>query len=217
MNLDREKISDVFDDPRAIAEEIHRQASFGFKPTPIEEIAKELGIFKISEEPLSAIEGVLVVPEGKFEGEIRINQNINPRRKIFTIAHELGHYLHPFHHPKNGRYECARTDMFIDTQKSENEKEEQEAEANLFASEILIPTGHVKNNFSDLESINLNSMVNFADTLNVSKAAAFRKIHDNIKSEFAIIFSLDGKVKYLHVDNFPYLKTWYKRPLPSGC
>ncbi|MEN6565763.1 MAG: ImmA/IrrE family metallo-endopeptidase [Veillonellales bacterium] len=57
-------------------------------------------------------------------------------RKRFTIAHELGHFFIPTHN--NSTYECDRfnIEQFGNTG--------QETEANIFASELLLPTKEAK-------------------------------------------------------------------------
>jgi len=213
MKFDREAISDIEPDSILLAGEVRRQANIGFNSIPLRKIAPELGIFKISEKPLKNIEGALVVPEGKFEGEILLNSSTDPGRKRFTLAHEIGHFLHPLHHPESdfGRFECDNTDIFNTFNRTALNGIE--AQANDFASEILTPTKFVKQAFKDIEHVNMGSLIDFCAILNVSKAAAFRKIHDICCFPVAFIFSHNGVIRYLHCDDFPRLKVWYKNAL----
>lgn len=77
--------------------------------------------------------GILKRVNGKWK--ITVNQFDSPSRKLFTIAHELGHYfLHK-----------DRSDTFVDGgyatfARDENEKYEyDEIEANEFAGQLLMP------------------------------------------------------------------------------
>lgn len=68
---------------------------------------------------------------GSQKPAIYINKRFPAKRKIFTVAHELGHYL--LHHNK----EKLRIDKFKyseDTQESQ-----EETEANYFAASLLVP------------------------------------------------------------------------------
>jgi Zn-dependent peptidase ImmA (M78 family) len=72
----------------------------------------------------------------KFENEkyiIKINDKKNLHHNIFTLAHELGHFVR--------HSEIVKKDGFIDRKKTEYEpsKAHYEIEANQFAAELLMP------------------------------------------------------------------------------
>ncbi len=81
----------------------------------------------------NSVDGII-----KYEGDeplkkpgIYINKKFPPQRKIFTLAHELGHYLlHP-------NQEKLRIDSFNYSEDTLESKEE--TEANYFAASLLVP------------------------------------------------------------------------------
>jgi hypothetical protein len=81
------------------------------------------------------LSGILVTIEDETSrrDEIHFNQNHNWRRRRFSIAHEIGHLLFNTSH--------IDTVNFYDSQSSD------EAEANEFASELLIPLALLKADF----------------------------------------------------------------------
>lgn len=101
-------------------------------------------------------------------------------------------------------------------QEGRSKEEMREVEANEFASELLLPAKYVDEAFTDITDIDLNPIIDLSEIFDISKAAALRKIHDTSEKIFAIIFSLNGLVTYLHADRFPYIKTWAKKPLPKN-
>lgn len=86
-------------------------------------------------------------------------QNISQSRISFTLAHELGHYFIPSH--MNPIYACNIDELEPDN-KVVNKKEEREAD--LFASELLLPS-----NFIEKNSIrSLQDIISVAQTYNIS-------------------------------------------------
>lgn len=64
---------------------------------------------------------------------------INPTRRLFTAAHEIGHVVLHILTGKNHETKCSKKDIRI------NEGTELEAEANQFASALLMPSSLIKN------------------------------------------------------------------------
>ena len=214
MKFNLEALSDCFDS-HSLASEIRRQFKLGKEAAPLQDIATQVGIWNIREQKLGAIEGALVVPKGKIEGEILLHSDLYPERKRFTLAHEIGHFVHPMHHPEHGKFECKKKDMHLQTAK--NNIELREVEANKFASELLLPSFFVQEAFPSIEAINLDALVNLSELFKISKAAAAWKIFDLYKGRIAFIFTLNGTVSYLRTDGFPHITTWYRRSMPIGC
>lgn len=214
MKFDREKLSDCFDSA-SLAKEIRHQ--FNLKPnaaTPLRAIADAVGIWQVTEKNLTAIEGALIVPEGKFEGQILLNNNQHPERKRFTFAHEIGHFVHPLHHPANeGRFECNTSDVFQSY--GRESFPDMENEANEFASELLLPANSLYCVTGLGSSLDFDQIIHFCETMKVSKAFAIRKFQNMCTAKTAFIFSHEGKIRYLQRDGFPFLKSWSKQPLPS--
>ena len=80
--------------------------------------------------------------EGK-KPTIMINSEISPRRQLFTLAHEIGHFFIPWH---IGLIICHIdvNDPFLDYIYGETE-----TEANRFAAELLMPSELISERIKD--------------------------------------------------------------------
>lgn len=125
-------------------------------PVKIEELAKLRGLTVMPYPLGDDVSGLLSIKDGV--GTIGYNQNEARVRQRFTIAHELGHYeLHK-----------DKSDLFVDKQfiyRSQNSgntavNQMMEQEANLFASNILMPTDLVRD---AVERVNID--LTSADTI----------------------------------------------------
>lgn len=213
MKFDREALSDCFD-ACSLANEIRTQFGIGHESVPLEDIAAHVGIFNIKEDSLGSIEGALVVPPGKIEGEILLNAGQYPQRKRFTLAHELGHFVHPEHHAEtDGRFNCSPQDIF-QTYNRETFPDI-ENQANEFASNLLISNESIQKLVQFNENLDFGSLIDFCEKLKVSKAFAIRKFQPVAQSKIAFIFSRNGVVRYAQSDNFPYMKVWSRDCLPD--
>ena len=112
LTLDRMALEDVGAEPQRVAEAILAQMEYRSGPVPIEEIAFALGIVEIREEPLTNLEGTLITTPERDSGVILVNSNASPRRRRFTVGHELGHFLNPYHvGADEGGLSCSLGDM----------------------------------------------------------------------------------------------------------
>lgn len=73
--------------------------------------------------------GMLLFDEDEDDYMIVVNKNHNPRRRLFTIAHELGHFY--LHRDTQNEFFC--NEMFKECFPA------MECEANAFAAELLMP------------------------------------------------------------------------------
>lgn len=124
--LIEKKVNDLL--VRYVAEDYNQSLALG-------KIVQEQGI-KLEESHLNDISGVLFKDE-KDGWRLVVNQDDSPTRKLFTVAHELGHY---FLHKED-------TSKFIDGQfvssywkRTEEDKFAlKEIEANEFAGSLIMP------------------------------------------------------------------------------
>jgi len=138
-----------FEKAKAKAAEI--LADYGLKEPPVdpEQIAEHLGVDVVyadfKPEISSSISGYL-----EFLGDnarIVINSTISPKRKTFTIAHELAHYL--LHR------EYAEGEGYQVLPRSNNHgfsKPDEEKEADVFAAALLAPKDFVTK-YRDIASL----------------------------------------------------------------
>ena len=95
----------------------------------LESLAHKAGRLRIEEGGLENAEGRIVASASG--GTIRVKPGLNPGRRRFTIAHEIGHYVL---HPREG---LDREDTAANFTLWNDPGEE--TEANLFAAELLMP------------------------------------------------------------------------------
>ena len=125
------------DNPSARAQQLLTRLDIKSAPTPVEKIARALGVqvrFSPFDDELS---GMIYIKEGV--PIIGVNSLHHPNRQRFTIAHELGHLeLHR---------QMITTTVHVDKNfpalmrdpKSATGTEQIEIEANQFAAELLMP------------------------------------------------------------------------------
>lgn len=127
----------------AMARALHRQLGSLRGAIDIEAVAYELDIFEIRTEPLDNIEGALLTTPEKSAGAILVNSQSRPRRRRFTIAHELCHLLHAHHRPMGPQgFICSSNDVRVGhftLKPGLTRHERQEWQANRFAIEMLVP------------------------------------------------------------------------------
>ncbi|MFM2311437.1 MAG: hypothetical protein RLZZ04_713 [Cyanobacteriota bacterium] len=127
--------------------------------------------------------------------DIYINTSQPTTRRKFSIAHELGHVLIPWHkgnivsHSDQHHTNCLPSAFY-------NEYWEIEREANRFASELLLPTSWVCSKLKDISSNNFQStlqeIINEAGT---SRDASLIKIFSVLRAGFICVEINDsGKV-----------------------
>jgi Zn-dependent peptidase ImmA (M78 family) len=105
-------------------------------PSPIEDLAREVGIVEISGWETDSFEGALVLHPDRPEGSILFNISARKSRRRFTIGHELGHFLIPWHRALGNR-QCTKGDMRVRGGNSPDQR--REAEANRFSAGMLMP------------------------------------------------------------------------------
>ena len=122
---------------------------YGLNRPPVdpEKIAENEGIkvyyAKLSEEIEDKVSGYFdpLRETNIGKGAIIINVNISPARKIFTIAHELGHVL--LHHDIRNENRITSVQYRTDNWDRGN-KPEIEQEADVFATHLLMPSKWIK-------------------------------------------------------------------------
>jgi Zn-dependent peptidase ImmA (M78 family) len=96
-----------------------------------------------------------------------VNHSAPPFRKLFTIAHEMGHYfLHLLH---DGEFVDDETNLFRqpqDEQRNPTPEQRREIQANLFAAALLMPEEAVRS-----EWMKGRSLDKLARKFNVSRTA----------------------------------------------
>ena len=103
----------------------------------LQQVAREIGL-SVEEVDADNFEGALLRISGLPRGTVVLNRNIREDgRRLFTLAHEIGHYLLPDQQDRSGP--CSRNDIAQWSSKISLA----ELQANRFAAEILMPEGKI--------------------------------------------------------------------------
>ena len=150
-------------------------------PVPVDQIAKKIGADIHYEPADDDLSGFLFRDRGQRRIIIGVNSNHHPNRQRFTVAHEIGHFLlheyEGFHFDgKDQGFQVKRRD-----DKSSKGTDTEEIEANLFASELLMPARFLEVDLSKVSAVdlldenNLDSFTELATRYAVStQALTFR-------------------------------------------
>jgi hypothetical protein len=191
---------------------------FGLLDARFEECRREarsllqnLMVEEPSEIDLMAVAGFLgglTVEEGGLEGAdgrilwgrngaaIRVKAGLWPGRQRFTLAHEIGHYVLHKNNP-HGRFDTGHQFAIW------NEANE-EAEANIFAAELLMPdylfTPRLKR-----QSPSFRNLDQLAEDFSASRLATALQYVHYCHEQVALVFSRDGNVVWSkHAKQFPW-------------
>lgn len=152
-------------------------------PVPVEDIAMDRGVLCL-EAPLTGCLARLVRKGNR--GIIRTDARIREEgRKRFAIAHELGHWF--LHEGESGIFVCTAEQM------RDYKGSPMEVEANLFASELLMPTALFRPLACDAEP-RLERIKDLAGTFNTSLTATGMKFVDANKLECILVLSTNNTV-----------------------
>ena len=186
--------------PEKLALAVLAQLGPTSKAIPIVAIAKALDIIEIRYEELESFEGALITTTERDIGSILINANPNNgrQRQRFTLAHELGHFLNPWHTPHNeAGFMCGKADIKFGgfhIKPGLSRYEVQELEANSFAIELLAPKQRIISLSNDDASV--SDVLRISSELELSKEAAARRYVETHPGKIAVVFTLNGEVKY---------------------
>jgi Zn-dependent peptidase ImmA (M78 family) len=143
-------------------------------PVKVDELALEYSrqcfadspIDKIRGEDLDGFDGLLAANKTRSKWLILYNSATpSEGRKRFTIAHEFGHYI--LHRYQQDRFECGDDDI----ETGDNDERDIEAEADLFASTLLMPLDDFRRQV-DGQPVNFDLLGHCADRYGVSLTAA---------------------------------------------
>lgn len=215
LQLDRMTLDDVGSNPTRLAAAIHDQLGQTTGPVDVHSIAIALDIVEVRAEAITNFEGALITGPERSQGAILININSSRHRQRFTIAHELLHFLSPWHRPTSpDGFQCTRNDMSIINSSERNRHIRQETEANEFAIELLAPRGRLKRYLAG--EPDLDRVLEMNTDLVISKQAAARRYVDLHTSDCAVVFSKTGRFRFYSASrDFPSLKLRKGDALPD--
>ena len=204
MQISRMDLTDVGDNPKRLAAALIDQTGIPAGRVPIREIALAADIVQIQEKPDLSFEGVLVTLPTKDKGSMLIRKDRPETRKRFSIGHELGHFLIGSHVPSGEGFRCSGKDMAVEKFKPADRAAKMEAEANVFAAEVLMPRKFITAWMAQRREVDIAHVVDLSDEFEVSREAAARRFRDFAHEPVAFVFSKDGRVRYsLRHEDFP--------------
>ncbi len=193
--------------PKYAAEELHNSLGWTTpKDLSVVEIAYTLGL-SIRDIPIKGSEGRILIKDNT--GIISINSTIaHEGKRNFIIAHEIGHFiLHK---------DILR--LYSDTDKTLSEwhtKGPHEAEANRFASELLMPEIIFKQKVLN-KKLNIKLIEEVSQYFNASLLATFLRYVNLGSYPVMIIFMKNGIVKWKQCsEDFPFKFLPYNSKVPA--
>ena len=206
--------------PEKLLTEIHKLQEGAFPiPVPIDEWASALDITAIKALETEGFEGGLMMFPDRRSGIILVNGAAGHRRRRFTIGHEVGHFLLPWHTPRSGQgFLCSSKDMAVFRAKPGGDRYvEMEAQANRFSAGILMPAGPMRADLRIRRDFEVSHIVDLADRYDVSKEAMARRCVDLHDDAIAVVFSRAGVVvRAYRGKDFPRLGFAANDPLPTA-
>jgi hypothetical protein len=219
MNFNRMDLADCTT-PEALLAVIHKQQGGAFPiPVPVEEWALALDITAIEDLETEGFEGGLIMFSDRNSGTILVNRHSDRRRRRFTVGHELGHFLLPWHTPRSGQgFLCSKQDMAVFRAKPGGDRYMQmEAEANRFSAGLLMPQAPFRADLRARRNFEVLHVVELADRYDASKEATARRCADLHDDPIAIVISRHGKILRVYPGrDFPRLAVWNGQPVPSA-
>lgn len=216
-NISRIDLAD-FVSPEQIVQGILNLAPDIAIPVPIEELARALDITKIEGLDTDGFEGGLISDVTKSEGVILVNQKSPLQRRRFTIGHELGHFLCPWHKPNaTGVFMCTSDDMKLSDARKTDRAAYMEVEANRFSAFLLMPLPQFRRDVRRHNEVDINHILDLAKHYETSKEATARRYVEIQDETCAAIISHNGRIlRYYRSKGFPYLDVTSGIPVPKG-
>lgn len=181
---------------------------------PLEELCGQLDIGSIEKVDTDAFEAALIMDVNKAAGAILLARNRLAPRTRYSLAHELGHWLIPTHRPDVGHgFECQLDDLHRVDEKEQNRRRRIEAEANRFASALLMPPRRVRTEMG--RAPDLEDVVALANKFGVSKEAMARAYVDASRQPIAVLILHRGLVKRVYRNSdFPWIDIGIGQKVP---
>lgn len=154
----------------------------------LEDLALARGVI-VTEGPMAKMEARLLRSGDK--GLIRVRQDIPELgRKRFAIAHELGHW--ELHKDISQLFACTNDDMIASYKRSD-----QEGEANIFASGLLMPSGLFQKKIEGTV-LSLYTVRKLSEYFFSSLTATARRYVSLSQDYCAMVISENGKIRWWH-------------------
>lgn len=202
--------------PSGIAARIHELLPELAPDFSIEVLCRQFDIVGIELTDTSAYEAALIMDANKASGSILLARDSRPRRRRFSIGHELGHFLIPTHMPREGEcFSCSLADLRSANTREKDRHKRIEAEANRFAAHLLMPPRRIREGLRSLQP-DLAEAVRLAYEFNVSKEAMARSYAEAHREILAVVIVCNSLVDRLYrPDDFPWIQPRIGEAIPE--
>lgn len=177
-------------------------------PIPLEALCERLDIFSIDYLHTEGFAAALITDEVKSSGAILVANGQSNRRRRFSIAHELGHFLIPTHRtPAGAHLLCSEEQLHLSDTKDKDHRRRMEAEANRFAASLLMPTKVLTAELRQIRIPQIIDIIRLATLFDVSKGAMARAYVEFSREAVAIVVISSGRVShhYRNDRKFPWI------------
>jgi Zn-dependent peptidase ImmA (M78 family) len=174
--------------PEQLVDEILRQNPELPVPVPLEEVARLAGISDFKPIASEGFEGALIANAEKSEGVIFYSTAAARPRQRFTIGHELGHFLLPWH--RQSSFQCKAQDLAFGA------NTEWEVQANQFSAELIMPKPLVMKRLRRFSEPDLLHVLELAKEFETSIEMTARRYVELNEYPCAIVFAKDNLVRY---------------------
>lgn len=188
-------------------------------PVPIETLCERFDIYSIAELHTEGFEAALLADGVKSIGNILVKAGRSRRRRRFSIAHELGHFLIPAHKvPAEGPLLCTSEQLTLADPREQDHRGKWEVEANQFAAMLLMPPPALRAELHQVRHPDLCDIVRLAGEFDVSKDAMARAVVQYHSAMIAIVVTGNGRVlrHYRRPQRFPWIAVGPLQPVPDG-
>lgn len=215
MTLSRIELDGV-GSPSALAARIHELDPDLPLDFSIEDLCRRLDIEDIEDRPVSSFAAMLLMHPDRAWGSIVVSEGMLPRRRRFSIGHELGHFLINSHRPSEGmQFACSHADLRLDNTREVNRARKMEAEANRFAAHLLMPPRRIRASLRSRHP-DLAEVVRLAGQFNVSKEAMARSYAEAHHETLAVVIVRNGRVdRCYRPDDFPWIEPHVGDAVPT--
>lgn len=168
-------------------------------PVDIESLVKKYATLHYKKIPIEGIDGISLHLKSLSNPTIVIvNSNHPEQRQRFTLAHELGHIVIPWH--TGSIIDHADILGLEETTTFINNYWSIEKEANIFAAELLVATpwvSHILTQFTDIAKAHTE----IARVCNVSLQVAAIKLINYLPSNYVLVVEREGQIEYCYQTN----------------
>ncbi|MCP5400473.1 MAG: ImmA/IrrE family metallo-endopeptidase [Sphingomonas sp.] len=192
--------------PSVTAAELALQALGITEPSEIdiEVIARSLGA-KVKYRALSTCEARIVGEGGR--AIITVDSSTKPRRRRFSIGHELGHW----HRHRGLCLACRSADIGKPLSDGRRERPNAELQADAYASDLLLPGYIFRPLADDIDRLTLDAVESLADLFQTSMTAtAIRALSTNRFPALLVCHSQQGMRWFRRPPIVP--DRWFPRP-----